>query len=144
MATTVAIWRHRILEPPGSETAAPTDAELDVLKCFWRDGDLSASEVRTRIADSLGWTSSTTRTVLERMRAKGLISRRDAHGVAVYSAVQPKVAVIGVMMRRLSSLLEMQGPMPASAFSGSALLDEDDIVALEEALAAEPTNEDPA
>lgn len=126
-----------------SETTAPTDAELDVLKCFWRDGDLSASEVRARIADSLGWTSSTTRTVLERMRTKGLISRRDAHGVAVYSAVQPKVAVIGVMMRRLSSLLEMQGPMPASAFSGSALLDAEDIVALEQTLAAEPTGEDP-
>lgn len=125
-----------------SETAAPTDAELDVLKCFWRDGDLSASEVRTRIADSLGWTSSTTRTVLERMRTKGLISRREAHGIAVYSAIQPKVAVIGGMMRRLSAMLEMDGPLPASAFSGSALLSAADIADLEDALGADTKAEE--
>ncbi len=116
------------------EMTPPTDAELDILKCFWRDGDLSASEVRARIADSLGWTSSTTRTVLERMRAKGLLARREAHGIAVYSAVQPKVAVIGGLMRRLSAVLELAGPLPASAFSGSALLDEADLKALEAAL----------
>ncbi len=123
-----------------NEVAAPTDAELDILKCFWRDGDLSASEVRAGIADSLGWTSSTTRTVLERMRTKGLISRRDAHGIAVYSAIQPKVAVIGGLMRRLSAVLEMAGPLPASAFSGSALLSEADIAALEAALGGEPSD----
>ena len=69
----------------------PTDAELDVLKAFWRDGALSSREVQARIADGLGWTSSTTRTVLERMRAKGLLTRRDVHGMTVYSTAQPKV-----------------------------------------------------
>ena len=118
-------------------TPAPTDAELDILKCFWRDGPLSATEVRTRIADGLGWTSSTTRTVLERMCAKGLLARREAHGIAVYNAVQPKVAVIGGMMRRISALLEIDGPLPASAFSGSALLTEEDIAALTEVLGGE-------
>lgn len=124
-----------------SEPAAPSDAELDVLKCFWRDGDLSASEVRSRIAGDLGWTSSTTRTVLERMRAKGLLTRRDVHGMAVYSTAQPKVAVIGGLMRRLGALLDIDGPLPAAAFSGSQLLDADDIEALETALAAEPGND---
>ncbi len=127
-----------------AEAPTPTDAELDILKCFWRDGPLSATEVRTRIADGLGWTSSTTRTVLERMCAKGLLVRREAHGIAVYSAVQPKVAVIGGLMRRLSAVLEMAGPLPASAFSGSALLDEDDIEALTAALNAGSSDEETA
>lgn len=117
-----------------SEPTVPTDAELDVLKAFWRDGALSSREVQTRIADGLGWTSSTTRTVLERMRAKGLLARREVHGVAVYEATQPKVAVISGMMKRLSVLLEIDGPLPAAAFSGSQLLDADDIAALEQAL----------
>lgn len=127
-----------------TDTPTPTDAELDILKCFWRDGPLSATEVRTRIADSLGWTSSTTRTVLERMCAKGLLIRREAHGIAVYSAVQPKVAVIGGMMRRISAMLEIDGPLPVSAFSGSALLDDDDIAALEAALSAGTSDEETA
>lgn len=119
-----------------SEPSAPSDAELDVLKCFWRDGDLSASEVRARISHDLGWTSSTTRTVLERMRAKGLLTRRDVHGMAVYSTAQPKTAVIGGLMRRLGALLDLDGPLPAAAFSGSQILDADDIAELEAALAA--------
>jgi BlaI family penicillinase repressor len=121
------------------ESTVPTDAELDVLKAFWRDGPLSAREVQAGIADSLGWSSSTTRTVLERMRAKGLLSRRPVHGMAVYAPVQPKVAVIGGLMRRLGALLEVDGPLPAAAFSGSQLLNEADIAALEETLAAGST-----
>ena len=69
-----------------SQPSAPSDAELSVLKCFWRDGDLSAREVQDRIGAEQGWTSSTTRTVLERMVAKGLLIRRSVHGLAVYEA----------------------------------------------------------
>jgi len=118
-----------------SEPTAPSESELDVLKCFWRDGDLSASEVRNRIAGDLGWTSSTTRTVLERTRTKGLLTRRDVHGMAVYSTAQHKVAVIGGLMKRLGALLDLDGPLPAAAFSGSQILDADDIAELEAALA---------
>ncbi len=114
----------------------PSDAELDVLKAFWRDGDLSAREVQDRIGSALGWTGSTTRTVLERMRTKGLLSRRDVHGMAVYSTLQPKVAVIGGLMRRLGAMLEIDGALPAAAFSGSQILDADDIAALDAALNA--------
>lgn len=121
---------------------SPSDAELDVLKAFWRDGDLSAREVQDRIGGDLGWTGSTTRTVLERMRAKGLLSRRDVHGMAVYSTLQPKVAVISGLMRRLGAMLEIDGALPAAAFSGSQLLDADDIAALDAALNAAPSEDE--
>ena len=61
----------------------PSDTEMEILKRFWRDGDLSARELQARVGDRLNWTPSTTRTVLERMRTKGLLSRRDVHGMAV-------------------------------------------------------------
>lgn len=69
------------------------------------------------------------------MRTKGLVERREVHGVAVYSASQPKVEIIGGLMKRLSDMLEINGALPAAAFSGSQLLSEDDIVALENLLA---------
>ena len=125
-----------------AEPTAPSESELDVLKCFWRDGDLSAREVQDRIAGELGWSSSTTRTVLERMRTKGLLSRRDVHGMAVYSTVQPKVAVIGGLMKRLGTLLDLDGPLPAAAFSGSQILDAAEIAELEAALAGPNTDEE--
>lgn len=112
----------------------PSDAELEVLKCFWRDGDLSAREVQDQIAAQLNWTLSTTRTVLERMRAKGLLSRRSVHGVAVYTQAHPKLAILGGLMQRLSSLLEMDRSLPAAAFSGSQLLGPEDLAELEKLL----------
>ncbi len=127
-----------------SQNPTPSDAELDVLKAFWRDGDLSAREVQDRIGADLGWTGSTTRTVLERMRTKGLLSRRDVHGMVVYSTLQPKVAVIGGLMRRLGAMLEIDGALPAAAFSGSQILDADDIAALDAALNATDGSEDAA
>ncbi len=117
----------------------PTDAELEVLKCFWRDGDLSSREVHDRVSIQMDWTPSTTRTVLERMRAKVLLSRRDVHGVAVYSQVRPKVEVLNLLMRRFSALLDMDGALPAAAFSGSQLLDAADIAELETLLNANET-----
>lgn len=123
---------------PPPETPTPTDAELEVLKCFWRDGDLSAREVHDRIAARLDWTASTTRTVLERMRTKSLLSRRDVHGIAVYSQTRPKVEVLTGLMRRFSALLDIDGGLPAAAFTGSQLLDDADMEALEAMLAAPP------
>ncbi len=119
-----------------TETPTPTDAELEVLKCFWRDGDLSSREVHDRIAIQMDWTPSTTRTVLERMRAKTLVSRRDVHGVAVYSQARPKVEVLTGLMRRFSALLDMDEALPAAAFTGSQLLNEADIAELEAMLNA--------
>ncbi|QTC92669.1 BlaI/MecI/CopY family transcriptional regulator [Brevundimonas goettingensis] len=114
----------------------PTDAELEVLKCFWRDGDLSSREVHDRVAAQQDWTPSTTRTVLERMRAKGLLSRRNVHGVAVYSQTRPKVEVLTGLMRRFSALLDMDKALPATAFTGSQWLDDADIAELETLLNA--------
>jgi predicted transcriptional regulator len=119
----------------------PNDTELEVLKRFWRDGELSAREVHERIAAEFDWTPSTTRTVLERMRAKRLLSRRQVHGVVVYAAVQPKVQVLGRLMRRLSDLLELDRGLPAAAFVGSQILDSDDIAQLEALLGETPEDE---
>lgn len=125
--------------PTPTPTPTPTDAELEVLKCFWRDGDLSSREVHDRIAAQLDWTQSTTRTVLERMRAKTLLSRRDVHGVAVYSQTRPKVEVLTGLMRQFSRLLDMDAALPAAAFTGSQLLDDGDIAELEALLNAPAT-----
>jgi len=123
-----------------SIAADPNDTELEILKRFWRDGELSAREVHDRVAPDLDWTPSTTRTVLERMRAKRLLSRREVHGVVVYAHVQPKVQILGRLMRRLSDLLELDGALPAAAFAGSQILGPEEIAELEAVLGAQPTD----
>jgi BlaI family penicillinase repressor len=113
----------------------PNETELEVLKAFWRGGPLSAREVQDAIGPAQGWTSSTTRTVLERMRAKGLLSRGSVHGVAVYTPAQDKVSVLGGALSRLiRNVLEVKGDLPASAFTGSELLSAQEADALRKLL----------
>ena len=118
--------------------ADPSDAELDLLKLFWRDGPLSARAVHDRIGPQLGWASSTTRTVLERMCAKGLLDRRDADGLAVFAARQSKVDVLGRALRKFArDVLEIEGPLNAKAFTGSQLLSDEEIDELQALLDAD-------
>ncbi|RYF90660.1 MAG: CopY family transcriptional repressor [Caulobacteraceae bacterium] len=129
-------------------TQPPSDTELEILKIFWRDGAASAREIQAALPDALDWTGSTTRTVLERMRAKGLLVRRSVHGLAVYEVAQPKADILGGLLRRMMrNVLEVEGPLPASAFAGSAILSAEELRDLEALLnAEEPTSEtgDPA
>jgi predicted transcriptional regulator len=113
----------------------PSDTELELLKLLWRKGPLSAREVQDLAGPTLDWTASTTRTVLERMRGKGLVVRRSVHGLAVYEAADNKVSVIGAMVRRMGVFLEIDSAVAASAFSGSQLLSADEAAELEALLA---------
>lgn len=118
--------------------AAPSDTELALLKLFWQSGPMSAREVQEALPAELDWAASTTRTVLERMRAKGLLARRSVHGMAVYAPAQDKVSVLGAALKRMMrGVLEIDAALPAAAFSGSKLLSEDELAELEALLNAE-------
>jgi predicted transcriptional regulator len=119
--------------------AEPSDAELDLLKLFWRDGPLSVRDVHDRIGPQLGWAPSTTRTLLERMCAKGLLERREREGVAAFTAAESKVDVLGRALRKFARrVLEIEGPLSAQAFTGSQILNSDEIAELQAMLDAEP------
>lgn len=116
----------------------PSDTELEILKVFWRDGAASAREIQAALPGGLDWTASTTRTVLERMRAKGLLARRSVHGLAVYEAARGKADILGSLLRRvMRQVLEVEGPLPASAFAGSQILSTEELAELETLLNAE-------
>jgi len=112
-----------------------TRPELTILKALWSRGRLSAREVHDLVARELGWSYSTTRTTLERMCDKELLSRKSVHGLAVYEPAVDKVATLGGMIRDFARrVLEMDGPLPAAMFARSKLLSEDDLSELENLL----------
>ena len=123
--------------------ADPSDAELDLLKLFWRDGPLSVRAVHERIGPQLGWAPSTTRTVLDRMCAKGLLERHEQEGGAVFVARRSKVDVLGRALRKFArQVLEIEGPLSAQAFTGSQLLNPDEIAELQAQLDADAGRDD--
>ena len=116
----------------------PTKPELAVLKLLWRRKSLSAREITDDVAPEFNWTYSTMRTVIERMCEKGLLKKKSADGINVYSAAVGKVALLSRMILDFSDrVLELDAAPSAVMFADSRLLTEDEIEELEKILKAE-------
>ncbi|WP_440957762.1 BlaI/MecI/CopY family transcriptional regulator [Oceanicaulis sp. LC35] len=104
----------------------PNPSELEVLKTLWSSNRLSAREIHDRIGEAQGWSYSTTRTVIQRMVDKGLLTKDSVHGLAVFAAVDRKVDLISRLVRSFTARVLETDPsaLPASAFAGSRLLDD--------------------
>jgi len=53
------------------------DSELKVLEILWEGGVLSAREIASRAAGQVGWSKTTTYTVLKKCVEKGLVERTE-------------------------------------------------------------------
>lgn len=119
-------------------STAYTKPELSVLKQLWTKSPMSAREVHDALAAETGWSVSTSRTILTRMEEKGLVSRSEVHGVAVYAAAQSRVQVLGAMARELTrGVFDIKGELPASMFADSPHLTPDDLAELDAILNAD-------
>lgn len=122
----------------------PSNAELELLKCLWKHKACSARELHECAGPRLGWSYSSTRKTLERMRDKGLVHERDQHGLHVYRAGVGKVAMLALLADDFGRrVLEMDGPLPLQAFADSRLLSEKELAELSALLdAVEPPGRD--
>ena len=121
-----------------ADDAAPSKAELVVLKHLWAAGRQSGREVQDAVSGDTGWSYSTTRVLLARMTEKGLVAKREFHGLAVYEAAVSKVSLMGRLIRDFAGrVLEMDGPIPSTAFARSRLFTEEEAAELEALLAEE-------
>ncbi len=123
---------------PPQNAAQPTRPELEILKLLWRRKDLSAREIADELSESLGWSYSTLRTVLERMCDKGQLKKRPKDGLNTYAAAVGKVALLGRMIQDFSSrVLEIEAAPPAVLFAQSKLLTDEELEELQEMLRRE-------
>ena len=53
------------------------DSELRILEILWAGGDLPAKDVAAAAAEQVGWSKTTTYTVLKKCVDKGLVQRMD-------------------------------------------------------------------
>jgi BlaI family penicillinase repressor len=119
----------------GAAMAIPSISELTVLKSLWRQHPLSAREIHEQIEGELGWSYSSTRKTLERMRDKGAVRQQTRHGVQVYEAALDKVDTLAGFAHDFGKrVMEMDTPLPINMFTGSKLVDEDELARLEQLL----------
>lgn len=53
------------------------DSELKVLEILWDSGELPAKDIATKAAELVGWSKTTTYTVIKKCVDKGLVERTD-------------------------------------------------------------------
>jgi len=57
------------------------DSELKVMEILWREGDTTAKQIAVILGKDIGWSKTTTYTIIKRCLEKGAIERRDPNWV---------------------------------------------------------------
>jgi len=57
------------------------DSELKVMEILWREGDTTAKRIAEILSNDIGWSKTTTYTIIKRCLEKGAIERRDPNWV---------------------------------------------------------------
>ncbi|KQV82569.1 penicillinase repressor [Massilia sp. Root351] len=123
--------------------STPSVTELSLLKCLWKEQPLSAREIHERVVEELEWSYSSTRKTLDRMLEKQMVSLQAVHGVNVYSAAVEKVATLAAFAHDFGKrVMEMDAPLPVNMFTGSKLVDQQELAALDQLLQDWPAGKD--
>ncbi|MBN2368904.1 MAG: BlaI/MecI/CopY family transcriptional regulator [Vicinamibacteria bacterium] len=111
-------------------------AELDILKVLWREGGLSAREIHDRIRGRTGWAYSTTRTLIERLVRKGVITKSVFHGLHLYAPGISRAQGLARFVKDFSEqVLDLSKPPLRSLFMESDALSAAEILELGQLLA---------
>ncbi len=113
-------------------------AELEVMKALWRAEPQSAREIHDRVGRGTGWAYSTTRTVVERMVEKGLVSKTDSHGLHLYAPLISRAAGLARLVRDFAEqVLELKRAPVAALFAESEALTPEELEDLRALLESE-------
>lgn len=126
-------------------TSIPSVSELSLLKALWKDQPLSAREIHERVVGELDWSFSSTRKTLERMLEKAMVAQHSQHGVQVYTPLADKVATLAAFANDFGRrVMEMDAPLPVNMFTGSKLVDQQELAELEQLLQDWPAGKEPS
>ncbi len=86
------------------------ETEWDLLEALWKAERATAREVSEALASKRGWAVSTTKTILDRMVAKGLVNARQVGNVWEYTPA----------LRRVDARRSAWAQFVSKAFGGAA------------------------
>lgn len=120
----------------------PSVSELTLLKVLWKQQPLSAREIHDAAEGELGWSFSSTRKTLDRMLEKQMVGLQPMHGINVYTAKLEKVGTLAAFAHDFGRrVMELEAPLPVAMFTGSKLVDQQELTQLEQMLNDWPEDE---
>ena len=121
-----------------SKEVSLTATEWHLMECLWESAPRTGREAIDYMAQSVGWTRSTTLTMLRRMTEKGLI-RCDEGGAikSYYPLIEREKAAMQETEDFLSRVYRGSLSLMLSAMTEKTTLDEEEIAQLYEILRKE-------
>lgn len=105
-----------------------SQAELTVLRPLWRGKALSVRDVHDQVVDQTEWAYTTTKTVMDRMVGKGLLSRESVGNSFVYNPEISKPAGLAKMVQFFADrILETDSLAVVNMFKGTGTLSADEL-----------------
>ena len=97
--------------------------ELDIIKILWELERASVREVHNELLSKADVAYPTTKTVLDRMVAKGYLLRENVHGIFVYSSLLSKPSGLAMYVQHfMENVLEIDKGAVSSLFANSKML----------------------
>ncbi len=108
-------------------------AEYDILRVLWKNGRQSVREVHDVLNPILGWAYTTTKTMMDRMAAKGLVAREEFHGINLYRAMISRPAGLARFIRFFAErVLETDAASVVALFAQSNAITPDEMRELQQ------------
>lgn len=112
-----------------------TKSEFDILRIIWKYKQLSVREVHDQIASANNWAYSTTKTMMDRMVKKGLLTREQFHGVFIYRPLVSRPRGFARLIQYFADrVLELDTATVVSMFDQSNALTAEEIEELNQLL----------
>ena len=110
-------------------------AEYDILRVLWKERRLNVREVHDRMQGVYRWAYTTTKTMMDRMAAKGLLRREEFHGVFLYEPLITRPAGLAKFIEFFADrVLETDAGSVVSLFARSKAISPEEIRELEKLL----------
>jgi BlaI family transcriptional regulator, penicillinase repressor len=113
-------------------------AEYDILRVLWKGEHKTVREVHEHLQATYGWAYTTTKTMMDRMVAKGLLQRDDFHGIFLYKPLVSRPAGMARWIRFFAErVLETDPSTVVAMFADSKAISAEEIEELERLLKEE-------
>ncbi len=107
-------------------------SEIKVMEIIWAKGEVSAKEIAAALAESAGWSKTTTYTVIKKCVEKGAITRREP-GFVCTAAISREEVQSSEAQELIDRLFGGAPDLLVSALVSSGKINAEQLAALREA-----------
>lgn len=107
------------------------DSELKIMEILWQQGETSAKEIATKLYQQIGWSKTTTYTVIKKCITKGVIERKEPNFIC-HALISKEEAQQYETQELINKLYDGRSDKLIASLIGGKTMDKTEILHLKE------------